>query len=141
MEDRSHAGMGLGTLLAAVEDAPPFSASDVLGERLAAALGAREVAFLIADFSGHALMRLGHSGSRAATRTQGEETAERVSLVGSSHGRVLATQTVVVEVDGAAGTWVLAPVSARAEAIGVLELLLDEPPDEDVVAEVAAAAH
>src|SRR3954447_1631190 len=103
MRQQTHPGLGLGKLLAAVEDAPPFSASDVLGERLAAALGARGVAFLIADFSGHALIRLGHSGSAAATRTQGEETAERVPLVGTSHGRVLATQTVLIEA-GAAET-------------------------------------
>ena len=89
--------LDLAQLLTAVEDAPPFSAADVLGERLASELDAREVSFLIADFSGHALIRLGHAGRDAATRTQGEETAERVPLVGSSPGRALATQTVVVE--------------------------------------------
>jgi hypothetical protein len=47
----------------------------VLGERLASDLDAREVSFLIADFSGHALIRLGHAGSDATMRTKGEETA------------------------------------------------------------------
>jgi hypothetical protein len=42
----------------------------VLGERLAGELDAREVSFLIADFSGHALIRLGHGGDISATRTQ-----------------------------------------------------------------------
>jgi serine phosphatase RsbU (regulator of sigma subunit) len=140
MADHSAARLDLRTLLAAVEDAPPFSAADVLGERLASLLGAREVAFLIADFSGHALVRLGHSGSSASMRTQGDETAERVPLTGSAHGRALATQTVEVE-HGVDGTRVLAPVTNRGEAIGVLELILEDAPDEHVLGEVAAAAH
>jgi serine phosphatase RsbU (regulator of sigma subunit) len=140
MADHPAARLDLRTLLAAVEDAPPFSAADVLGERLASLLGAREVAFLIADFSGHALVRLGHSGSSASMRTQGDETAERVPLTGSAHGRALATQTVEVE-HGVDGTRVLAPVTNRGEAIGVLELILEDAPDEHVLGEVAAAAH
>ena len=71
MADSRTARLDVAELLAAVEDAPPFAAADVLGERLAGALGAREVSFLIADFSGQALIRLGHAGSGAATRTQG----------------------------------------------------------------------
>jgi serine phosphatase RsbU (regulator of sigma subunit) len=132
--------LDLASLLAAVEDAPPFSAADVLGERLARELDAREVSFLIADFSGHALVRLGHVDSPAATRTQGDETAERVSLVDSSPGRALATQSVVVE-PGSDGVRMFAPVTNRGEAIGVLELLLGKRPDDQVLAEVAFAAH
>ena len=82
----SHTHLDLAQLLTAVEDAPPFSAADVLGERLASELDAHEVSFLIADFSGHALIRLGHAGRVAATRTQGEETADKVPLVGSARG-------------------------------------------------------
>src|ERR1044072_8187853 len=77
MAEHAPARLDLTKLLAAVEDAPPFSAADVLGERLASELDAREVSFLIADFSGHALIRLRHAGSRAATRGQREENAER----------------------------------------------------------------
>ena len=55
MQDDPLPRLDLAKLLAAVEDAPPFSAADVLGERLASELDAREVSFLIADFSGHAL--------------------------------------------------------------------------------------
>jgi len=66
MADQHAARLDLGQLLAAVEDAPPIAAADVLGERLVQALGAREVSFLIADFSGQALIRLGHAGSAAA---------------------------------------------------------------------------
>ena len=42
---------------------------------------------------------------------------------------------------GADGTRVFAPVTNRGEAIGVLELLLGEAPDDQVLAEVAFAAH
>src|SRR3954452_10587360 len=97
MADDPSARLDLSTLLAAIEDAPPFSATDVLGERLASLLGARDVAFLIADFSGHALIRLGHSGSGADTRTHGDETAERVPLTGTPQGRALATQMVELD--------------------------------------------
>src|SRR4051812_22253144 len=97
MADDPSARLDLSTLLAAVEDAPPFSATDVLDERLAILLGARDVAFLIADFSGHALIRLGHSGSGADPRTQGHETTERVALTGTAQGRALATQAVELE--------------------------------------------
>ena len=140
MADDASARLDLGTLLAGVEDAPPVAAVDVLGERLAAALGARELSFLIADFSGHALIRLGHAGSAAATRAQGRETAERVALVGSPHGRALATQTVARETS-VEETRLFAPVTNRGDAIGVLELCLDDPPDEEMVANVALAAH
>jgi serine phosphatase RsbU (regulator of sigma subunit) len=140
MANHPSARLDLGALLAAVEDAPPVAAVDVLGERLAGALGARELSFLIADFSGQALIRLGHSSSAEATRAQGRETGERVDLTGSPQGRALATQTVERET-GAEGTRLFAPVTNRGEAIGVLELLLDEPPDEETVSDVALAAH
>ena len=48
----------MGGLLAAVENAPPVAAADVVAELLADTLAASEVAFLIADFSGDALIRL-----------------------------------------------------------------------------------
>jgi serine phosphatase RsbU (regulator of sigma subunit) len=140
MEEHPSARLDVSKLLTAVEDAPPFSAADVLGERLASELDAREVSFLIADFSGHALIRLGHSGDIATTRTQGEETAVRVPIMGSLPGRALASQAVVLEQE-ADGTRAFAPVTNRGEAIGVLELLLREAPDEQVLAEVAFAAH
>jgi serine phosphatase RsbU (regulator of sigma subunit) len=140
MQEYPAARLDVTKLLSAVEDAPPFSAADVLGERLASELDAREVSFLIADFGGHALIRLGHFGDTSATRTQREETAVLVPLIGSPPGRALATQTVVLERD-VDGTRVFAPVTNRGEAIGVLELLLGESPDEQVLAEVAFAAH
>lgn len=126
-------------LLGAVENAPPVAATDVVGEFLAEAFDATEVAFLIADFSGQALIRLGHQGG-ATVRARGHETAERVPLGDGAHGRVLASQQVEV-LDGAETVQVLAPVTNRGEAIGVLELRLPEPPDAPTLADVTLAAH
>jgi serine phosphatase RsbU (regulator of sigma subunit) len=132
----------LGGLLAAVEDAPPVAAVDVLGDRLRKAIGADDVSFLIADFSGQALIRLEHAGSALAERTQGRETAEHVPLAGTPHGRALAGQAVVVEAGGdGGGTRLYAPVTNRGEAIGLLELRLPDAPGEQVLADVALAAH
>src|SRR5438874_1674799 len=132
--------LDLGALLAAVENAAPVAAVDALADLLASALGARELSFLISDFSGQALVRLGSAGSATATRTQGQESGERISLTGSPQGRALAAQTVEHETT-AAGTRLFAPVTNRGEAMGVLELALDEPPDDQMVADVALAAH
>jgi serine phosphatase RsbU (regulator of sigma subunit) len=103
---------------------------------------ATAVAFLIADYSGHALIRLGHHGDGTATRTHGHghETAERVLLSEGAHGRVLASQNVEVT-NGASSVEVLAPVTNRGEAIGVLELRLPEAPDDQTLAHIAAVAH
>jgi serine phosphatase RsbU (regulator of sigma subunit) len=127
-------------LLGAVENASPVAAADVLAERLTDALGASAVSFLVADFSGRALVRLGHAGSEAAGRTQGRETAERVPLAGSPHGRALASQTLEVET-GRGGVRLFAPVTNRGEAIGVLQLSLPQLPDEQTLTDVALAAH
>jgi len=142
MADLRSARLDLGELLAAVEDAPPVAAVDVLDDRLRKAVGAADVSFLIADFSGQALIRLEHAGSELAERTLGRETAERVPLVGTPHGRALAGQTVVVEASGDdGGTRLYAPVTNRGEAIGLIELRLADAPDEHTLADVALAAH
>jgi serine phosphatase RsbU (regulator of sigma subunit) len=138
--DDEHAGLDVAGLLAAAENASPVAAADVLAERLSDALGASEVSFLVADFSGRALVRLGHAASEAAGRTQGRETAERVPLAGTPHGRALAGQTVEVETS-ADSAQVFAPVTNRGEAIGLLELRLPRLPDERTLADVALAAH
>jgi serine phosphatase RsbU (regulator of sigma subunit) len=139
MGAHGRAGLDVGELLAAVENAPPVAAADVVGELLAETLDASEVAFLIADYSGEALIRLSHAG-RMTTSTLGSEVAERVPISGSAHGRALADQAIQVEAEG--GHWqVLAPVTNRGEAIGVLELLLPDQPDEQCLADVALAAH
>jgi serine phosphatase RsbU (regulator of sigma subunit) len=132
--------LNLNYLLAAVEAAPPVAAIDVLATALAEAIGAREVSFLIADFSGRSLVRLGYSGIQGGLRSAGKETAERVPLAGTPHGRALASQTVEVIVEDG-GARVFAPVTSRGEAVGMLELGLDQYPDVQTVADVALAAH
>jgi serine phosphatase RsbU (regulator of sigma subunit) len=119
-------------VLEAVEAAPPVAAAEAVGVELADALGARDVAFLIADFSGRSLVRLGHD--------RGRDTAVTVALDGSPHGRALEAQEVVVEPDGTM-TRLFAPVTSRGEAVGVLELVLPEPPDADALSDVALAGH
>jgi serine phosphatase RsbU (regulator of sigma subunit) len=132
--------LNLNALLAAVEAAPPVAAVDVLAGALAEAIGAREVSFLIADFSGQSLIRLGHSGGKGALRLQGRETAERVPLAGTPQGRALAAQVVEVIAEDR-GARLFAPVTSRGEAVGVLELGLENFPLEQTVADVALAAH
>src|SRR5213080_3061792 len=138
-EDR-RSPLNLNSLLAAVEAAPPVAAVDVLAAALADAIGAHEVSFLIADFSGRSLIRLGHSGGKGALRLQGKETAERVPLVGTPHGRALAAQAVEVVVEDGSSR-LFAPVTSRGEAVGVLELALEGLPAAQTVADVALAAH
>ena len=139
MHTRRRSSLDLAELLAAVENAPPVAAADVVGEQLAQAIGASEVSFLIADFSGDLLIRLRHDES-LPTSSGDRDVAERVLLDGSAHGRALADQAV--QVDRQDGGWqVLAPVTNRGEAIGVLELRLPEKPDEDRLGDVALAAH
>ena len=140
MADHQAGRLDLAQLLAAVENAPPVAAADVLGAWLADAIGAAQVSFLVVDLSGRALIRLGHAGAQAATRTQGRETAERVPLAGSPHGLALHNQAVEVQ-HRAGETRLFAPVTNRGEAIGLLELSLPAPPDAQTLADVALAAH
>ena len=117
-----------------------MEAVDALAASLLEMLDAQHVSFLIADFSGDALIRLGQQSSAATTRTIGPETAERVPLANTPIGRVVAAQSVeVTERDGA--FWVHAPVTSRGEAVGVLELCVAERPDERMMAGIAQAAH
>ena len=112
-----------------------------MAAELALMVGARAVRFLIADFSGRALVRFGPSevGSEQERR-QGTAQAETVDLVGTVYDRVLRTQRVDVhERDG--GARVIVPVTDRGDAIGVLELSLPRYPDEQVIADIAATAH
>jgi hypothetical protein len=127
-------------LLAAAENAAPVDAADAVGAELREMLGVSAVAFLVADLSGKALIRLGHAASPAATRTQGRETAEVVALAGTAHGLALERQEVQLVRDGE-GWMICAPVTNRGEAIGILEVGLDTEPDTDCIASIALAAH
>lgn len=125
------------SLLASVEDVPPVAAVDVLADLLARAVGARRVAFFIADLSGRSLVRL-------TGRTHGQgasgDVNDQVPLKGTAHGRALWTQEAQL-LDNGEGHELVVPVTNRGDAIGVLSLTLDTPPGSDVVDEVGEAAH
>ncbi|WP_354701620.1 hypothetical protein DSM112329_01945 [Paraconexibacter sp. AEG42_29] len=126
-------------LLKAVEAAPPNAAAEAVGDVLGDALGARDVSFLIADYSGQSLIRLSHSDG-AGGHSAGRERAETVPLAGTPQGEALLTQDVqVVRRDGT--SWVYAPVTSRGEAVGVLELVVDGDVATDVSASIAVIAH
>lgn len=140
MDPPAAARIDLGRLLDAAEAAAPVDAVDAVAAELRDMVGADCVSFLIADFSGDALIRLGRSSYGAASRRAGQDTADRVPLAGSPQGRALVRQAVEVATD-ADGTWLYAPVTSRGEAIGVLELRVAHAPDRAVLEQVAHAAH
>lgn len=134
--------LDLRALLEAVEAAPPVEAVDVVGAELAKAIDAREVSFLIADFSGQSLVRLSRAGTAGAAemRRRGGEEAETVPLAGTPYEQAVRTQQVVILAEGD-DTRLLAPVTSRGDAVGVLELALSAHPDQETVAYAASAAH
>lgn len=128
--------MGLTAVLAAAEDAAPVNSLDVVARDLRIRLGARYVSFLFVDVVGSRLLRVNDTAGVSE-----EDRTQRVPLAGSGiYDKVLRSQKLVqVEQDGQ-GQRVLAPVSNRGDAIGVLELFL-EAVDEDVLAQVEEAAR
>ena len=135
------APLDLKTLLASVEAAPPVDAAEVVAAALTDSLEARDVSFLIADYSGRSLIRLSHVRRMSADDDgPSRERGQAVTLVDTSHGRALAQQDVQIVKDSD-GFRVFAPVTSRGEAVGVLELGLDAEPDEQTLAVVSAGAH
>ena len=136
----AHDPSDLRSLLAAVEDASPIDAVDVLGAELLDTVHARHVALLIANFSGNALARLSHVESTGSHDDGRNERAEAVPLAGTVHERVLFAQVpeVVVQADG----WLaLVPVTERGDVIGLLEASFADRPGPEVLDQLAAAAH
>jgi serine phosphatase RsbU (regulator of sigma subunit) len=131
----------LRSLLERVEAAAPIDAVAAVADQLAALSGARAVSFLIADFSGHALVRLGTATPPPhGARSAGSEHAHAMPLEGTLYGRVLRTQQAeLVSADD--GVHVVVPVTDRGDAMGVLELVLREAPDSQMMADIAAAGH
>ncbi|MGI5211941.1 PP2C family protein-serine/threonine phosphatase [Plantactinospora sp. CA-290183] len=129
-------------MLEAAENASPVEAVEAVTRELGAALGAQAVAFLIADLSGRALVRLAHVPLHGAgqERRDGEEVATVLPFDGGPAEQALRTQTV--QVVGQPGRWtVLAPVTDRGEVIGLLEMILPDEPAPPVLAEIARTAH
>ncbi|MGC4806828.1 PP2C family protein-serine/threonine phosphatase [Micromonospora sp. DT233] len=138
----SSRGWLMAEMLDAAENASPVDAVEAVTRELGAALGARSVAFLIADLSGRALVRLAHAppGDPGAGRRDGDEVARVLPFDGGPVEQALRTQTVrvVAQPDG----WtVLAPVTDRGEVIGLLEMILPAEPAERALEEIARTAH
>lgn len=127
---------GLAEVLAAAEHVAPVDSLDVVARSLRDRFAARYVSFLFVDVVGRRLLRV-HDTAAA----QQEDRAEQVPLADSSvYEEVLRDQRPVVAPACAQGQRVLAPVTNRGDAIGVLELFLSEAPAE-VVTQVEEAAH
>ncbi|MCO1656309.1 PP2C family protein-serine/threonine phosphatase [Pseudonocardia humida] len=138
MPEHRGSGPDLRALLEKVESASPVQAVEVVADELGAVFGARAVSFLIADFSGRAVFRMGRAREGASgTRFPG---AEQVHLPGTVYERVLITQHVDVREVGD-GAQLTVPVTDRGDAIGLIELDLPYHPDEARVADIAAAGH
>ena len=127
--------LDLRSLLERAEAAAPIGAVDAMAVAMAEALDARSVSFLIADFSGRSLNRLGHTKGHPSL-----ETGQRVPLDGSPYGEALARQRSLLLEEGD-DMRMLVPVTSRGEAVGVLELILPFAPDPVTIDDVELAAH
>ena len=130
----------LRSLFTRAEAAAPVGVVDAMAAALLEMLDAREVSFLIADFSGRSLNRLGHTAASDEIGSRSAETSERVALGGTPYGAALARQRSVLLPEGD-DTRVLAPVTSRGEAVGVLELVLPFEPAPVTLEDVELAAH
>lgn len=139
----------LGALLDAVEAASPVQAVDVLADTLAVMVGATQVSFLIADFSGDTLIRFGPPPTNPASPYDPDpDRLNTVPLPGSPYEQALRLQQVHVVLDlavaadpGGGSARLYAPVTDRGDALGVLELTLPTSPNPAVLTFVASAAH
>jgi hypothetical protein len=133
-------GIDVGELLDGVEAAAPIDSVPAVAARLAEMVDARQVNLLIADFSGRAVVRLTSAERVHGARSLGVEQAETVPLAGTVYDRVLRTQQADVQpVED--GVRMVAPVTTRGDAIGLLELVLPRTPSPSEVADIGSAAH
>jgi hypothetical protein len=78
MPDQDGRALDLRSLLAAVEVAAPVAAVDVFAAELGKQVGAEEVAFLISDFNGSALVRFSqHPAGGGRHRSRGAMLPKR----------------------------------------------------------------
>src|SRR3954469_488149 len=132
--------LDLGSLMTRAEAAAPVGVVDAMAAALLEMLDARDVSFLIADFSGRSLNRLGHTAASEKPGSRARETSVRVPLQGTPYGEALAGQRSVLLREGD-DTRILAPVTSRGEAVGVLELILPFEPPPMTLKDVELAAH
>jgi len=124
-------------LLAAAETAPPTESVDVLMKELRRRFGAASVSFLVTDLLGKMMVRVVPEEDGGAW-----EDAERITLAGSTHARVIRTQRPHWERNTASGRYrLIVPVTNRGDSLGLLELTLPGDPDDAVMEQIGAAAH
>ncbi|MFD8891290.1 PP2C family protein-serine/threonine phosphatase [Streptomyces sp. NPDC059558] len=132
--------MTLAGVLEAAEAAAPVESLDVVARMLRDHLGAVSVSFLITDFSGSSVVRLG-----AADSVDTDEPARRIPLRGTLYEDVIRSQQPQVEQVEHRGdsrhVRVVVPVTNRGDAIGLLELFLPSVPDAHVMREIGETAH
>ena len=136
----------LGRLLDAAENASPVSSVEAVTRELGAALEAASVSFLIADLSGRALVRLTHVSIGDAPQDAGRHVPEEWATVlpfdGGPVEQAMRSQQVQVLPPQESRSWtVLAPVTERGEALGLLQFDVPNEPSAEVVAEVHRTAH
>ncbi|MFD3550345.1 PP2C family protein-serine/threonine phosphatase [Streptomyces sp. NPDC058655] len=129
--------MTLAGTLEAAEAAAPVESLDVVARMLREHLGAASVSFLISDFSGSSVVRLGAAGS-----VETGEPARRIPLRGTLYDDVIRSQRPRVEDRGGGElVRVVAPVTNRGDAVGLLELFLPAAPGAEVMREIGETAH
>src|SRR4051812_50054885 len=103
----------LRSLLTRAEAAAPAGVVDAMAAALQEMLDARDVSFLIADFSGRSLNRLGHSVLSQALGARSEETSGRVALEGPYGAAPEGQRSGLLQEGG--GTGGLPPGASRRE--------------------------
>ncbi|GAA3006734.1 PP2C family protein-serine/threonine phosphatase [Streptomyces fulvorobeus] len=127
----------LGEALAAAEAAPPVESVDVISAALRRQLGARSVSFLITDFTGSSVVRLGTTDDIDLDRP-----ADPIAVSGTVYDKVIRTQRPHVErVGDGAWTRVIAAVTNRGDALGLLELYLPHHPGPNSLQKISRSAH
>ncbi|WP_435975583.1 PP2C family protein-serine/threonine phosphatase [Streptomyces sp. Qhu_M48] len=128
--------IGLAEVLTAAENAAPVDSLDVVARDLRDRFGAQYVSFLFVDVAGRRLLRV-HDTSAMHE----QDRATQVPLSGTGvYDEVLRGQRLILTPASEHGRRVLAPVTNRGDIIGVLELFLDDAP-QDVLDQVEVAAH
>jgi serine phosphatase RsbU (regulator of sigma subunit) len=138
-EPKAHP-LDLARLLAIAENTPPVDSIVVVAGELRRSIGGRHVSLLITNFSGTGLVRLSHVRDAAEAEDGENERAEPVDLAGSIYESTMFSQTPNA-VSTADGWVVLAPITERGDAIGLLEVSLAVEPDRATVDHVAVVAH
>jgi serine phosphatase RsbU (regulator of sigma subunit) len=132
----------LGRVLAEAEDAPPGEAVEASCRHLRSTPGVTDVSFLMVDLAGRGLIRLAHPGPDAA------DEPVLLTADGTAVERSLRTQTLQVLPPGAdrpaglsPGWLVVAPVTERGDALGLLAVWSRDEPGDAVLSEARRTAH